>query len=431
MSEPLSQVAVGLAAALGVGWLIGLEQGWRTRDQPDGSRVAGLRTFSLIGLFGGVLASLPQAAWALPAGLLAIGVVMAVGYRESTRQGPSLSATTAVTGLLTSALGALAASGHAVVALSAAVVVALLLDYKATLHGWLRLVELREWRAALQFLVLSVVVLPWLPDTGMGPNASLNPYRLWWAVVLLAGMSFGSHVVMRLSGPERGMLWTGVLGGVTSSTTVTLTLARRAALDRASVPVAAAGALAAGGVMFVRIGLIVAVMQPSLLRLLALPLAGGAVVMFALCGWHWHQREQAAPAVAGAQADATVAVDEAAIKPFDLGTVLSFGALLAVVTVMVDACKAWFGDSGLYGAVAASGLVDVDAIVVSLARRVADESLVASVAARGIALACLTNVLTKVGLAYGWGGHAFGRRVTLGWVAATLVGAGLLLAAGA
>lgn len=422
MADSPAQVAFGLVGALAVGWLIGLEQGWRTREQAEGSRVAGLRTFALIGLFGGVLASLPLAAWALPAGLLALGVVLAVGYRESTRQAeiPSLSATTAVTGLLTAALGALAASGHAAVALSAAVVVAILLDYKSTLHGWLRLVELREWRAALQLLVLTVVVLPWLPDTGYGPNASLNPYRLWWAVVLLAGMSFGGHVVMRLSGPQRGMLWTGVLGGVTSSTTVTMMLARRAALDPASVAVAAAGALAAGGVMFARIAVIVAVMQPALLRLLVLPLAVGAVVMVALAVWQWRQRGTAVVAAA----------DEAALKPFDLGTVLSFGALLAIVTLLVDACKAWFGDFGLYGAVAASGLVDVDAIVVSLARRVADDSLAASLAAHGIALACLTNMLTKVGFAYGWGGLAFGRRVTFGWLLSALAGGLALLAGG-
>jgi len=428
MVEPLPNVALGLAAALAVGWLIGLEQGWRTREQADGSRVAGLRTFSLIGLFGGVLASLPFAVWALPAGLLALGLLMAVGYRESMRGSHSLSATTAVTGLLTAALGALAAAGHAAVALSAAVVVAMLLDYKSALHGWLRLVELREWRAALQLLVLSLVVLPWLPDAGYGPNASLNPYRLWWAVVLLAGMSFAGHVAMRLSGPQRGLLWTGVLGGVTSSTTVTLTLARRAALDATSVPVAAAGALAAGGVMFLRVTAIVAVMLPALLRLLALPLLAGAGVMLALAAWQWHRRDATARTPAASPATSTV--DESALKPFDLGTVLSFGALLAVVTLLVDACKAWFGDSGLYGAVAASGLVDVDAIVVSMVRRVADESLTQALAARAIALACLTNMFTKVGLAYAWGGRAFGRRVTGGWMLSALVGGLLLLAGG-
>lgn len=418
MVEPLSDVAIGLAGALGVGWLVGLERGWSTREQADGSRVAGLRTFSLIGLFGGVLASLPYAALAVPAGLLAMGGLLALGYRESMRLGPSVSATTAVTGLLTAALGALAASGHAAVALSAAVVVAILLDSKSNLHGWLRLVELREWRAALQLMVLSMVVLPWLPDAGYGPHDSLNPYRLWWAVVLLAGMSFGGHVVMRLSGPQRGLLWTGVLGGVTSSTAVTLTLARRAALDPASLPVACAGALAAGGVMFVRIAVIVAVMQPSLLHRLAPPLLAGAVVMLVLAAVQWRQRVSAGAAP----------TDEAALKPFDLGTVLSFGALLAVVTLLVDICKAWFGESGLYGAVAASGLVDVDAIVVSLARRVADESLAETLAVRGIALACLTNMLTKAGLAYGWGGRAFGWRVTAGWVLSAVAGGVVLLA---
>ena len=140
-----------LAAALAVGILIGLERGWHEREGVDGSRVAGLRTFALFGLLGGVLGVLSQTLgpWPLAAGLASLSLLATVSYRESVRAHGSLSATTAVAALLTYALGALAGIGHAAVAISASVVVAMLLDLKPTLHRWLRLVEHRELSAAL------------------------------------------------------------------------------------------------------------------------------------------------------------------------------------------------------------------------------------------------------------------------------------------
>lgn len=417
-SYELPPLVPGLAAALVIGLLIGLERGWSARDRAEGRRVAGLRTFSLIGLLGGVLASLGEhvGPWPLAAGFVSLALLLVVGYREAVRAEGDLSATTAVAALLTLALGALAAAGHAVAALAAAVVAAVLLDYKSTLHGWLNLVEHRELRAGLQMLVLSVVVLPLLPDTGYGPNQALNPYRLWWAVVLLAGLSLAGHAAMRFSGPQRGVLLTGVLGGVATSTSATLALARRARREPALLVPALAGALASSGVMFVRILVIITVLEPPLGRVVALPLLGAGGVLFALAAWRWRRRSEGA---AGGGAED--------VAPFDLGTVIGFGVLLAVVVVLVDAAKAWFGAAGVYVVAALSGLVDVDPVVVSLARLHAagDAANAASVAMIGVGLAVSANMVTKLVMAGAAGGLHFARGLVGGYLASVAAGTAL------
>jgi uncharacterized membrane protein (DUF4010 family) len=421
----LPPLVPGLAAALVIGLLIGLERGWSARERAEGQRVAGLRTFSLIGLTGGVLGSLGPAVapWGVAAGLIALSLLLAVSYREAVRAEGDLSATTAVAALLTCALGALAAGGHALSAVAAAVVAAMLLDYKSALHRWLQLVEHSELRAALQMGVLSVVVLPLLPDAGYGPHGALNPYRLWWAVVLLAGLSLAGHVTMRLSGPQRGVLLTGLLGGLATSTAATLTLARRAGREPALREVALAGSLASSGVMYLRILAIVSVLQPALGRGLALPLAGSAATLFGLAGWLWWRRSDTGPAPNG---------HGEVVAPFDLGTIIGFGVLLAVVVVVVEAAKAWFGAAGVYVVSALSGLVDVDPVVVSLARLqgagiVADVSQVAVV---GIGVAIVANMVTKLVMAGAAGGLSFSRGLVGGYLLSLAAGGVLAAVSG-
>lgn len=378
--------------------------------------MAGLRTFSLIGLTGGVLASLGSvlAPWALGAGLLGLAALLTVSYRESVRADGDLSATTAVAAVLTMSLGALAASGYAVSALAAAVVAAVLLDYKSTLHGWLRLVERRELRAALQMGVLSIVVLPLLPDEGFGPHGVLNPYRLWWAVVLLAALSLAGHVAMRMSGPQRGLLLTGILGGVATSTAATLALAQRVRHEPGLLQPALAGAVAASGMMFLRMLIVVGVLQPALAQRAALPMLAGAAVLFGRAAWHWRRRGDSA---------AAASANGEEVAPFDLGTILGFGALLAAVSLLVDAGKDWFGAAGVYGVVVLSSLVDVDPVVVSLARMHAQADTSAQLPLIGLGLAALSSLVLKSGMARSVGGPAFGWRLAGDLLASVLAGA--------
>lgn len=411
----LPSEAPGLIAALAIGLLIGLERGWRERDRPDGGRVAGLRTFALTGLLGGVLGHLQPwfGAWPLAAAVVGVSMLLAVSYRQAAQRTGNLSATTAVAMLLTLALGAFAAHGNVALALTAAVITAVLLDLKPTLHGWLRLIEHRELTASLQLLVLSVVILPYLPDQGLGPYAALNPYQLWWAVILIAGLSLAGHFAMRLTGAQRGIVWTGLLGGLASSTAATLTLARYARQQPALAGVAAAGVLAACGVMFFRMAVLLGVIQPALLGTFgsALLLTGLALLAQAL--WMWRLK------AGGAEREAAVG----SMAPFDLGTALGFGVFLAVMAVLVPAAKQWLGSSGIYVLSAVSGLADVDAIVISLARLHGAGGLPTSVALTALGLAAAANMVTKAGIAWTTGGAQVGRPVLAGYLVAMACGA--------
>jgi uncharacterized membrane protein (DUF4010 family) len=423
MSEvPSIDTVLDLAAALTLGGVIGLERGWRARDSAEGSRVAGLRTFALLGLLGGVLGLLAGALGALPAaaGVAGLSVLAAAAYRENVRVHGSLSVTSAVTMVLTCALGVLAGSGQPVLAIGTAVIAAVLLDLKPTLHRWLQLVEQRELSAALQMLVLSVVILPLLPDRGYGPYEALNPYQLWWAVVLIAGLSLCGHLAIRVTGPQRGIFWTGLLGGLASSTAATLALARRVRDEPALRDAATAGALAASAMMFLRMTALVCVLQPALLAAMGAPMVVAALVLLAGALWQWRRQARlgrAAPAADGG-------------SPFDLSTALGFGLLLGVLAVLTQAARAWLGDAGLYALSLVSGLVDVDAILLTVVQMNLQHSLRAEQAALAAALAVLANMGMKASLAWTVGGAALGRRVVAGYgvAAVAAIGAGILAA---
>jgi uncharacterized membrane protein (DUF4010 family) len=411
----LPQDAPGLGAALAIGLLIGLQRGWQERELPEGGRVAGLRTFALTGLLGGVLGVLlPRyGAWPLVAGLLSVALLLAVSYWQTASAQKNLSATGAIATLLTLVLGAFAASSSIALAFAAAVIAAVLLDLKPTLHGWLRLIQQSELTAALQLLVLSVVILPNLPDQGYGPYAALNPYELWWAVILIAGLSLSGHFAMRLTGSQRGILWTGLLGGLASSTATTLALARYARGQPALSSTAAAGSLAACGVMFFRMAVLIGVIQPGLLKTMGLTLLVSGLVLLLLGLQQWRRTEQSSEA-AGPTTTAS---------PFDLGTALGFGLFLALMAVLVPTVKDWLGHSGIYALSALSGLADVDAIVISLARQQGAGGLTATTTALALGLAALSNSVVKASIAWSTGGAAMGRQVTLGFGVSLLAGA--------
>ncbi|MGE3433501.1 MAG: MgtC/SapB family protein [Ramlibacter sp.] len=409
----LAQGAQALGAALGVGLMVGLERGWRDRDLPEGGRVAGLRTFALIGLLGGLLALLgPAPQLLLASGLLAVVLLFAVSFRRAFDAAGSLSITTAVAAMATFGLGALAAHGHAVLAVGTAVVVALLLDLKPVLHRWVRLIQPPELNAVLQLGVLSAVVLPLLPNAGYGPYAALNPYQLWLAVVLVAALSLLGHIAMRLRGARQGLLWMGFFGGLASSTATTLALARVARSQPGIHGPAAAAILLACGVMFFRMAVLVVALQPRLAADVGLFLAllGGAA--FVAAAWLW--RRSAAP---------DTAPIEAIVRVFDLPTALGFGVVLGFAAVAIRAGKDVLGNAGIYGIAFVSGLADVDAILVSSVQMQAQGELAAHAATTAILLAAVANMFSKAAMAFGIGGTRLGWRVVSGFGAIAAAGA--------
>ena len=407
--------ASGLVAALAVGLLIGLERGWNDRELPEGGRVAGLRTFTLTGLFGGVLGHLQPifGPWPLLGSLLGLSFLLTMSYGREAKLSGNLSATTAVTMLLTLALGAFASYGNVELALAAAVIVAVLLNLKPTLHSWLKLIEHRELSASLQLLVLTVVVLPYLPNTGLGPYSALNPYVLWWAVILIAGLSLTGHFAMRLTGSQRGILWTGILGGMASSTATTLALARYAGQQPSMVSGAVSGIIASSGVMFFRMAILISVINAELLSIFGIALTVAGSLMLCIAIWRWRRETN--------HTEDRNAVGT--MPPFGLGTALGFSVFLAFMAVLVPAAKQWLGSSGIYMLSTVSGLADVDAILISLGRLHKNEDLSIETTSIALGLATLANMSTKIVIAWTTGGAQVAKPVAISYFLALAGGA--------
>lgn len=409
--EPL-QAGGRLAAALAVGLIVGLERGWRDRERPEGARVAGLRTFALIGLLGGLLNLTADPAVPLAVGLAGVALLFAVSFRRASSATGTLSITSAIAAMVTFALGALAAGGQVVLAVGAAAVVALLLGMKGELHQGMRRIHPEELNALLQLGVLTAAILPLLPDEGFGPYGALNPFRLWLAVILIAGLSLAGHVAARWRGAQQGLLWSGLLGALASSTAATLALSRAARAQPPLANAASAAIVAASGVMFARMAVVTALLQPALALPAAVPLLLLAAVSFAAGAWLWRSRRDSG--ATGLQAGGRL---------FDLPTALGFGLLLAVVAVLARAAQEALGDAGVYAVGFASGLADVDAPLVSSLQMAAQGQVSAAVAMRTIVLAVTANMLVKATMAWFIGGAAVGRRVAGGYLAALLAAA--------
>jgi uncharacterized membrane protein (DUF4010 family) len=266
-----------------------MERGWERRDAPEGHRMAGFRTFGLIGLLGGVC-TLPipgMPSWLAPIMLVGLSLSVAVGYWRSSAAGDDISMTSAITALLTFALGGIAGTGELTVAAASAVVVTILLGFKPELHALLRKIDRNELEATFRLLLISVVVLPVLPNQTFGPWHALNLYRIWWMVVLVAGISYIGYFAARIIGPRADVLAAALFGGISSSTAVSVELSREAKDKPAARNLFAAGIIAASGMMFLRILAIVAIVASGLALPLAGPVAAAGLVSFAFAAAIW------------------------------------------------------------------------------------------------------------------------------------------------
>lgn len=404
-----------LGAALLVGALIGFERGWRKRDDPQGTRTAGLRTFSLIGLFGGIAGVAQPAGGAvlIGAGFLSVAALAVVMYLSAVRRHGHIGATTEFATLVTFGLGVLAGGGDFVVAIASAVVVVALLDMKTLLHALMSKVRHDELRAAIKLLLVSAVLLPILPDAGYGPGGVLNPYRLWWIVVLVAGISLAGHFAQRLAGPRRGTVAMGLVGGLVSSTALTVSAARSATKDPADATLQATAVVAAKSVMCFRILIVAAALNADLLRVLV-PALGGAGVAALAMALLTHPRGRAGDAQGGGPSGG-----DGARVPDDFITAVIFALVVAGAILGTHYARQWLGPAGLYATAALAGLVDVDAVTVTAA--MSDAGI--AVSAGAILVAAGVNTVAKIGIA-----ASLGPRNFLGRVAAMMAG---VVAAGA
>lgn len=401
-----------LGLALAIGLLVGVERGWQAREVAEGGRTAGIRTFALSGLLGGLAGLLSQSlgGWAFAAlALPYAAAVILFKYRELQTDN-DYSVTLVVAALLVFGLGAYAAIGHGTVAAAAAVVATAFLAFKQALHGWLLKLTWPELRGALILLAMSFVALPLLPNQGYGPYGAVNPHELWLLTIALAGVSFAAYGLIRIFGDADGAVLAGIAGALVSSTAAALSVAR---LEKQSPRPAthAAAALLAGVVMTARLALIAAALSLPLLVRLAAPLAAFAVVSLLAGGALYLSERRKAPADGR---------DNAMTSPFDLTVVVRFALLLGVVMAASRVLSGLYGPAGLLPVAAIAGLADVDAVALT-AGRMAGQGLGLETAALAILIAAGVDTASKTVIA----------GVVGGWRLGGLFAAGSMLAAGA
>jgi len=375
--------ALALGAALTAGLLIGIERGWSLRGQRAGSRIAGIRTFTLLALSGGLAGVLAARGFAFAAGAIALvgAAIPGIGYaRDAARR---RDATSAVAALATLGIGLLAGVGSPGLALAAAAVVVLVLALRDELHGFVRSLSEDDVKALARFAVIALGVLPFLPDRAMGPYDAWNPARLWWVVVLVTGFSFLAYAANRIFGASRGTLATALIGGAYSSTAVTQSLSQRlGAQGRGGAE--SAGIALASAVMYLRVIVLIAVFAQRLLldfvTLTAPALAVAWLVAFAL---YRRAPRSEGPSPPG--------------NPIALLPAFAFLAFVALAAVAAQWAQQRFGESGIAVLLFVMGAMDVDASIVT-AGSLSPASIAAPLAATAIGGTIVANMTVKIGV---------------------------------
>lgn len=410
LSSPFTKLAI----ALGLGLLVGLQR------EHASSRLAGIRTFPLITLFGVLSGMLSQSfgGWVIAAALLSLGGLIVLGNIIELKDGsmdPGLTTEAAL--LLMFGVGAYLVIGRMEVAIAVGGGVAVLLQAKVQMHGVAAKLGDSDLKALMQFVLLSLVVLPILPDRTYGPYSVLNPRQLWLMVCLIVGISLAGYIIYKFFGERAGMVLGGVLGGLISSTATTVSYARRTAASLPSVHLAALVIQIASTVVFARVLLVIGVVSPVLLVAAARPLLIMMTLMalLSLGVWLWGQKEQNRMPVQD--------------NPSELKGALFFGVIFAAVLLAAAAAKERFGQSGLYVVAALSGLTDMDAITLSTAQLVNSDRLLPEVGWKLIVVSALANLVFKAGAIMVLGHRQLLARVGMLYGLA-LAGGSLLLWAG-
>jgi uncharacterized membrane protein (DUF4010 family) len=402
--------------ALAIGLLLGLE-----RERSHSRKLpAGSRSFALLSLAGAVAASFSE--WVVVVGLVGVGAVVALSYFRTSEEDPGT--TTAIAALVAYLLGALAYT-RPVVAVALAVVVASLLVSKARIHHFAReIISEVELEDAIKFLVVAFVILPLLPDRGLGPYGVLNPEKVWLLVVLLTGIGWVGYIGVRALGPERGLLITGVAGGFVSASATTASMGR---LSRTTTSLRAplASALLASLATFVQLLIVIGVVDVEVLRRLWPPVVAGAVVLVGISAFVYRgaTRTHQDTAADGEEVEATPASRPFALRPaLVLAAVLTFALLVGRWGADV------LGPKGTVLAAFAAGLADAHAGAVAAASLAAKGDVTVDTALVAVAAALGSNLLVKTVLAFTAGGRRFGLRF-LACMAAPAIVFGIALTA--
>jgi uncharacterized membrane protein (DUF4010 family) len=382
-----------LIAALG-GAAVGLERQWSGHADGPRARFAGIRTFTMLGALGGFSGSMWTAGITAPAAILLAGAaaIVVIGYSAGVRQ--DIDGTTEVAALVVLAAGLLAGIGSVALASGVIAILVLLLLEKSRLHSLVRQIDDVEIRSGVRFAVMALVVLPLLPEGPFGPLGGVRPRQLWMLVLFFSGLSFAGYLARRLVGPRHGYLVAGLLGGLISSTNVTFTFARSSRTERALERELGFGTVAANAMLFPRVLLATAILNPAVVGPLSVYLAGpAALALLVLVIGAWKSK-------------ATHAPESSPRNPLQLAAALQMAMLFQVVLVVVHIARERSGAAGVFTSAAVLGLTDVDALTVSMTKDVA-EMLSPAIAASAIAIGVMSNTGMKIALTLVFGSPRF------------------------
>ncbi len=376
------EMGLRLGLALALGLLVGLERE-SARSPTRRLLFGGVRTFPIISLFGFACAwlHLIRVPWVLAAGLLAVLVLGAVAYVGKLREGRA-GATSEVTALLTYVTGALALLADIRLAMALGVINTILLSEKASLESLVERLDKAEFLAMLRFLLVTFIIYPVLPDEDFSAF-HLNPARIWRMVILVSTVGFAGYFLVKKFGSRVGLWLSGLMGGIVSSTAVSMAAGRIAQSQPARSTAALQATLLASSIMYVRVLALLAFFKPALARALAWQLGALAVVGLLLAVSARRRRD-----------DDTTPNDQPTMlqNPFEIRPALVFAALFVMLTILTVYAKTNFGSAGVLSLACFSGLVDVDPFILSLAQ--GTETTV-QLAAQAILVALMSNTLLK------------------------------------
>lgn len=406
-----------IALALALGLLVGIEREFSQYREGE-PLFAGGRTFALLALLGVISGyfAVHISPLILVGALLIAGSLIVASYFLSVRAGGHFGTTTEVAALLTFFVGVIVATGELLMASITTIAVVTLLAVKPSLKTFTGKISHEDIYATLKFAIITIIILPFLPNRTFGPLNVFNPAETWLLVILVSGLSFAGYVLVKIIGAQRSVPVIGLLGGLVSSTAVTVSFAQRSRQNLELSRLFALGAVLASTTMFPRLLIEVAVVNSALLPYVIVPLTGMTVAGVIAVGWLW-RIERSREHTTHVQFD----------NPFSIVPALKFALLFVLILFMAKAALDFLGTRALYLTAMLAGLTDVDAITLTTAR-LAHESLDAATATATIILAAMANTIMKGSIAFLLGARSFGRQMAWALGVMLLVGGiGLVL----
>ena len=401
-----------------VGIFIGFEREY-AKKKFERHTIGGVRTFILISIFGGLSGYLSiyfDNLWIFIIPFIILSVLILISYYYMAKGTKDLHTTTGICAFLVFILSSIVFYGFEKFAVALSILIAALLSSRHYLHKFIRKINKKELQDILKFAIITLVILPFLPNKAYGPLEVLNPYHIWLMVVFVSAISFFGYVLVKLFGSRKGISLTGIVGGLVSSTAVTMAFSNKSKKENKSLTDSFALAIIiASTIMFLRIMFEILIINKSLLNTLIVPLGLMSLVGFLFSYYYFKVKKK----------EKRHALELK--SPFTLGPALKFGAFFALILLLSKAAQIYLGTKGIYLTSIFSGLADVDAITLSMARLAANGTVTEKVASSAITMAAMSNTLVKGGIVYFLGSKELKKKISVAFGVILLVGLSSIL----